>query len=438
MTNVSLVYSMLAAADPETTGTWNSVPLTTMGPGLRTGEWRHVVEGVGTEGEWMRFKFNGLRNGSNTWEGTWDERDYWSPLDAMIVRDWQVFNYVPPSNGVSGSRVITTNVGSFYEAEGVYGRDVRIYLPRGYNENPDRYYPVVYMSDGSNVFQPGGTYGCWNADWKADEEIAGGRMRETIIVGVPCAHDEVARTVEYLPPMDTNSGQKGKADLYAKFLIDNVRLTIDTHYRTKNDRMNTGCIGSSSGGLLSMYLGTWTNVFGLVGAMSGVYNQEFCPNYMAWLASAQPHEARVWMDVGNVGSETNIDGLSLYDSNFELYWHLMGFGYVPNTDLHFMIGCGDNHNETAWAERLPYVYRFLLDVREEANPLLPLEMAPTGSIGQVTFPVYGGTVYSIERADALTNGWNGVTNWARETQPWSERTVVLPAIISGFYRVRGE
>ncbi len=435
MTNVSLVYSVLSNADFNAAISWTNAVMTRMGPGLRAGEWHHVVEGVGVEGEWIRFTFNGLRNGADTWEGAWDGVDYWSPLDSMIVRDRQVFNYLPPSNGVSTSRVVSTNVGSSFA--GVEGRTVRIYLPRGYNENTNRRYPVVYMSDGENVFVPGGTFGCWDADTTADAEMKGGRMREAILVGVPSSAN---RQVEYLPHMDSDpdGGGQGRADIYANYLIHNVRPTVDAHYRTQNDRANTACIGSSSGGLLSMYLGTWTNVFGLVGAMSGVYSTEFCPNYMTWLESARLHDARVWMDVGNVGDELDIDGISLYDDNYNLYWYLTSFGYVPNADLRFMIGCGHDHNEAAWAARLPYVYRFLLDVREEPNPLLPQEISSTGTIGQISFPTYAGTAYSMERSGALTNGWSATTNWPRETKPWAERTVNLPTTTGGFYRVKGE
>ncbi len=437
MTNVSLVYAVLSNADFNAAISWTNVSMTRMGPGLRAGEWRHVAEHVGVEGEWMRFTFNGRRNGSDTWEGAWDGNDYWSPLDSMVVRDRQVFNYVPPSNGVSASFIRTNFVASTFSH--VTGRTVRIYLPRGYNENTNRSYPVVYMSDGENVFQPGGTYGCWNADTNADAEIKGGRMRESIIVGIPSSAN---RTMEYLPQMDTDPDGTGKgigrADCYADFLIHNVRPMVDSNYRTRNDRSNTACIGSSCGGLLAMYLGTWTNTFGLVGAMSGVYNTEFCPNYMAWLASNRVHDARVWIDVGNAGYELDIDGISLYVANFEMYWHLMGFGYVPNHDLRFMIGCGHDHNEMAWSMRLPHVYRFLLDVREEANPLLPQGMTATGAVGQISFPAYGGTAYSLERSGALTNGWNATTNWPRENRPWVQRTVDLPTSTSGFYRVKGQ
>ena len=439
MTNASLVYSALSAAEFGATGAWYTVAMTQAGPGLRPGEWRHVAEGVGTEGEWMRFVFSGKRNGTNAWDKAWNENDYWSPLDAMVVRDRQIFNYVPPSNGVSASYIVTNYVGS--TAAHVTGRWVRVYLPRGYNENTNRRYPVVYMSDGQSVFPPGTIYGCWHADTNADAEIQGGRMREAIIVGVPCADN---RQTEYLPHMDTDPdeppGTVGRANYYADYLIHNVRPMVDCGFRTKNDRADTACIGSSSGGLLAMYLGTWTNVFGLVGAMSGVYSTNFCPNYVSWLESAAPHAARVWMDVGNVGNELGIGGISLYNDNFDMYWYLMGFGYVPNADLRFMIGFGHDHNEAAWAARLPCVYRFLLDVRGEPNSLLPHEMAATGTPWQVTFAVYEGTAYSIERTAELSgNGWNPVTNWARESRPWSNRTVNLNTLgPNGFFRVKGE
>ena len=431
MTNASLVYSVLSSADRGATGEWSTVAMTRTGPGLRAGEWRQVAEGVGVEGEWIRFTFNGWRNGTNVWEGGWDGNDYWTPLDALVVRDRQVFNYRPPSNGVSASRVITTNVGS--SVTGIAGRNIRIYLPRGYPENTERRYPVVYFSDGQNVFTPSDSHDSWRAETTADEEIMGGRMRESILVGVPCAAD---RTIEYLPHMDRYGGKQGKADLYAEFLIHNVRPTIDTHFRTRNGRSDTACIGSSSGGLLSMYLGTWTNVFGLVGAVSGVYDTNFCPNYMTWLESARPREARIWMDVGNVGADIQIDDTLLYGSNFDLYWLLNGFGYVPNRDLRFVIGCGHDHNEWAWAQRLPYIYRYLLDVREEPNDRLPQAMAQDR--GALSFPVYGGVAYTVERAESPTQAWAGMTNWARETRPWAERTWMPPAGTGGFYRVRGE
>jgi len=136
-------------------------------------------------------------------------------------------------------------------------------------------------------------------------------------------------------------------------------------------------------------------------------------------------------------------GADLYDSNFELYWYLMGFGYAPNSDLRFDIGCGAEHNEAAWAARLPFVYRFLLDVREEPNALLSQELtlAKTGAVMQVSFPAYEGTTYTIEeKTMPLAGGaWTPVTNWDRESIPWTQRTVHVTATNKVlFYRVKGK
>ena len=145
------------------------------------------------------------------------------------------------------------------------------------------------------------------------------------------------------------------------------------------------------------------------------------------------------MDVGNVDNELG-EPIRLYYDNFDLYWYLTSFGYVPNVDLRFMIGYGDNHDEVAWSRRLPYVYRFLLDVREEPNPLLAPELAAAPASGDLAFSVFVGTAYAVEWTDDLTNGWTAATNWARETQPWSRRSVDLPALkpAGGYFRVRGD
>ena len=83
----------------------------------------------------------------------------------------------------------------------------------------------------------------------------------------------------------------------------------------------------------------------------------------------------------------------------------MNFGYAPNVDLRFMFGWNDDHNEAAWCRRLPYVFRFLLGVREEPNPLQTPALSATGAVDQVSFPVYAGAAYAVEWTDALTNGW---------------------------------
>lgn len=439
---VNFVYSMLSKADYEATNEWQVASMTQTAPG------RFEVDGIGEEGEWMRFTMSGYSGGEQVWYHFYGSthEDFYTPLDAFCVKDGQIFNY-EPTGTVADSTIVTTNVGS--SESSIPGRDIRIYLPRGYAAHTNRSYPVVYFTDGQNVFSPGGAYGCWNAETSADREIRGGRMRECILVAVPCREGSVivneieidARRMEYLPGTGVNGSLTltGNGEAYANFLIHNVRPTVDAHYRTKNDYANTAAIGSSAGGLMSMYLGVHTNVFGLIGAMSGVYNASFCTEFRAeWENKHAKSGRKVWLDTGT--EETQIEGLDLYASNLEAYGLLVNAGHVPGKDLQFMIGAGPSegaHNEAAWAERLPMVYDFLLDVREEPNPLLPLRLTVQES--NVTFPVYDATTYELFRADDLRTPENTHTAWTSESRtekPWGTTNVAIPA--PGFYWLRGK
>ena len=447
---VELWYSMLDTADYDSTNGWNVTTMT------KTGDGRYELDNVGEAGEWMRFTF---RQADNDW---WyhfrptddEETDFWCPLDAFCVRDGQVFNYEPvptAEDWVSASRIVSTNVNS--TAAGIDGREIRIYLPRGYDENTDRRYPVVYFSDGQNVFQPGGSFGCWNAETAADREIRAGRMREAILVAVPCRTNEIpgmpgtsefARLWEYLPSTDKlmTTDLQGLGAQYADFLIHNVKPTLDYNFRTLPDRLNTAHIGSSAGGLLSLYLGTvYGDVFGLVAPMSGVYTEDYIPNFRQWCfdnrdAVAKPK--RIWLDTGT--EETDIEGQNLYDSNWDALTLLLYAGHVPNKSLHFGVygGWEGMHNEKAWCARLDKVFDFLLPITDEANPLLPLDISLDGMT--LRFPVYGSTAYSVlsaANATDLRNHAAATTNWTSGIvdRPWSNAsyTVTQP----GFYWVEG-
>lgn len=446
---VELWYSMLSGPDYEATNVWN---VTTM---EKTGEARYELGDVGEAGEWMRFTF---RQPGNDW---WyhfrptddEETDFWSPLDAFCVRDGQVFNYepVPTAEGwVSASRIVSTNVGS--TAQGIDGREIRIYLPRGYDENTDRRYPVVYFSDGQNVFRPGGGFGCWNAETAADREIRAGHMREAILVAVPCRTDDIpgmpgtsefARLWEYLPSTDVlmTTDLQGLGEKYAEFLIHNVKPTLDYHYRTRPGRLDTVHIGSSAGGLLSLYLGAaYGDVFGMVAPMSGVYNEQYIPKFRQWClehpdAVAKPK--RVWLDTGT--EETAIDGLNLYESNWDALTLLLYAGQVPNKSLHFGVysGWAGEHNETAWAARIADVYDFLLPVTDEVNLLNRPEIKIDGMT--LEFPLYGGATYTVMRATNLLDPASAQPAWTTTNavdRPWTNVSYTIEH--PGFYWIEGK
>ena len=463
---VEFWYSTLDSSDFDSTNDWQVATMT------KTGDARFEIDGVGKPGEWMRFTF---RQATSNW---WyhfrptdeKETDFWSPLDALCVRDAQVFNYepeVPLSTPVAASRIEKVFVNS--QADGVDGREISIYLPRGYDQNLSRRYPVIYFADGQNIFsEPGAAMGGWKVDTAANQAIRAGHMREAILVGVPCREtpppnypDKYAwagRLWEYLPGTDTLMGTQlnGNGFNYMKFLLDNVRPTLDWNYRTLTDRANTGHAGSSAGGLLSYWLGTYTNVFGLIGAVSGVYNEEYIPAFRNWcfshVSDIGPNAIkRIWLDTGTEETAVGDDDmkLNLYDSNWDALTLLLYGGHVQNKSLHFGVyhsswdgdGNYDNageHNEIAWAARAPDILRFLLPVTDDFNPLLPRELSLDGN--SISFPVYAGDRPQIERLTDLVRPapervWP-TTDPATEDRPWTTRTFTPSP--SGFYRLRAD
>ena len=243
-------------------------------------------------------------------------------------------------------------------------REVRIWLPPGYEESTARY-PVIYFHDGQNVFRPGGPFGCWFAEDAATKEINAGRMREAIIVAVPNNEADAgrARITEYQPPTDINprDPQRGHGicDHYADFLVGKVKPAVDAKYRTLPDRENTSVAGASMGGLVSLWLGLNTDAFGAVGVFSPAFWTS--PNFTnSVMAGSKRDGLRIYMDMGNeetgnLSGDYWLDALAVREA-------LLQQGYVEKEDFLWNPGKGDEHNEKAWAKRLPVALRFLLPV----------------------------------------------------------------------------
>lgn len=127
-------------------------------------------------------------------------------------------------------------------------RNVIVWLPPSYFIEPDRRYPVLYMHDGQQVFDP--STSTLGQDWEVDEWcmklIAEGRLREIIVVGIYSTPD---RFVEY------NPSELGES--YTRFIVEELKALIDETYRTRPERDHTAVAGASMGGAISFYM-AWT------------------------------------------------------------------------------------------------------------------------------------------------------------------------------------
>ena len=143
-------------------------------------------------------------------------------------------------------------------------RDIQVYLPPSY-ETSSREYPVIYMHDGQNLFDPATAFA---VEWQVDDtfERLGPEGVEAIVVAVPNMGEH--RIEEYSPFRDARQ-RGGQGDAYLDFLVRTLKPEIDRHFRTRRERSHTGIMGSSMGGLISLYgFFRYAEVFGFAGAMS--------------------------------------------------------------------------------------------------------------------------------------------------------------------------
>ena len=154
---------------------------------------------------------------------------------------------------------------SFYMPQLGRNRRIWVYLPKNYNENTDSF-PVMYMQDGQNLFDVNTSF---SGEWEVDESlntIFDNGDNGAIIIGID--NGGASRLDEYSPWINSQYGG-GEGDAYIDFIISTLKPRIDSNYRTKPDRLNTGIMGSSMGALISFYAAIeHQDIFSKVGVFS--------------------------------------------------------------------------------------------------------------------------------------------------------------------------
>ena len=237
-----------------------------------------------------------------------------------------------------------------------YRRDLVVYLPPDY-EGEERHYPVLYLHDGQNLFDPETAY-VRGMDWKADETadslIRAGEIEPLIIVGIFNTGEH--RIEEYTPTRDRKLGG-GHAELYGQMLVEELKPFIDERYRTLADAHNTGLGGSSLGGLATLYLGfTHPEVFGKLAVLSPSVWWDNKAILKIIRATQPKPRLKIWLSMGTEESKSGLrDANSLRDT-------LVGKGWKEGDDLHYEVISGGKHDEAAWAEKVEPVLRYLFPV----------------------------------------------------------------------------
>jgi predicted alpha/beta superfamily hydrolase len=223
-------------------------------------------------------------------------------------------------------------------------RRVLVYLPPSYRRG-ERRYPVLYFQDGQNLFDRATSFA--GEEWQVDEtlEALSGQGLEAIAVGVDHGGDQ--RLSEYNPL--PGGVQPARGGAYVSFLVDTLKPLIDANFRSLPDRAHTGVVGSSMGGLISLYaFFRRPDAFGLVGALSPAFWMGRGAIY-EYVRAAPLVPGRIYLDNGtHENSARRMRDL------------LVERGYRPGRDLKYVAEKDGEHRESAWARRLPEALRFLL------------------------------------------------------------------------------
>jgi predicted alpha/beta superfamily hydrolase len=222
----------------------------------------------------------------------------------------------------------------------------------------NRRYPVLYMHDGQNLFDPETAFQKgehWRVGETATALIEAGRLDPLIVVGIH--NTGPARIQEYTPTADTRLGG-GLADAYGRLIVDELKPFIDATYRTLTDAPNTGLGGSSLGGLVTLHLGyRYPRVFSKLAVLSpSVWWDRRA--ILRTVRSTRPRPPlRIWVDMGTAEGRRGLDDARLLKAA------LVGAGFREGQDLHYAEYEGATHSEAAWATRVGPMLEWLFTPR---------------------------------------------------------------------------
>lgn len=244
-------------------------------------------------------------------------------------------------------------------------RFLRVWLPPGYenNENSARRYPVLYLNDGQNLFEPSTSFTGveWQVDETADRLIREGQVPSMIIVGIDNARKERFR--EYMPHRSMSPMMlRVQGNRYPNFLMKEVMPFVARHYRVAPGPENTGLGGSSLGALISLYT---------VAVHPGWFGKLLMESPSLWASNRQMIKdsrrikqwpGRIFLGTGTAEAGREDRDRSVVDDVRELAAILRRAG-LEDRRLRVMIDEGATHHESAWARRFPDALAFLFGKR---------------------------------------------------------------------------
>jgi hypothetical protein len=288
-----------------------------------------------------------------------------------LIASWLLLCLAPPvlANPLPGKLVQYPD----FPAIAVAPRNLSIWLPPGYDTGTKRY-PVIYMHDGQNLFDPATSYG--GKTWGVAEALLA-MKRDAIVVGV---WNTKLRGREYFPqklfallPSDQQANAKQThggepiSDAYLRFLVTELKPYINKTYRTRTGPRDTSIMGSSMGGLISLYaMAEYPKIFGQAACVSIHWPlgnpaasdpEKITSAFKAYLMTSKlrPGANRLYMDHGTLTLDSTY---APYSERMEAI--LPTLGWHRNQDWVSRTFPGTSHDEESWRARVDIPLKFLL------------------------------------------------------------------------------
>ncbi len=239
-------------------------------------------------------------------------------------------------------------------------RKIWVYIPA--HEKGEKI-PVVYMTDGQNLFEQIPTrFGSWGVVEAVENEFAQSG-RKAAVVGID--NGNLWRDNELTPAsigkviladsMDNFTNPEG--DIFDNFLLNTVIPYVEQNFPVYSQRENVAVCGSSSGGLQSFFTALeHSEKFSFAGVFSPaflLYSEESWRHYI----SSRIKENMPYLYIYSGGGDEL--ERQIFESVEMVYDLLPDAGY-PFDRMNEVILFENNHNEKAWREIFPdFLHTFL-------------------------------------------------------------------------------
>jgi len=286
---------------------------------------------------------------------------------------------LPPANHIA-ERIPIKTEGKFivhenFKSNYVDARNVEVFLPSGYDASATKKYKVLYMHDGQNLFTTKNSYRGieWGVDEAVDSLMNTNKIKNTVVVAI--WNNGAKRFSEYMPKAPAEITEKEEikqemkkitgfdslySDDYLKFLVEELKPFIDKAYNVSTKTEDTSIMGSSMGGLISLYaICKYPKVFGAAGCLSTHWPvQVLGPAYIQTLPASfpDPKTHKIYFDFGTEGLDAQYEP---FQKQVDAMMTTKGFTEGSNWITKKFEGA--DHNEESWNARIHIPLEFLLN-----------------------------------------------------------------------------